>query len=85
MSRKRIYREDYIEYGFTSFMDKGIEKPQCVICLKILCTESMKESKLRDHLNRAHPMLLSKPRQFFESHADVNKIQRLDTPGRAYL
>ena len=82
MSRKRIYREDYIEYGFTSFMDKGIEKPQCVICLKILCTESMKESKLRDHLNRAHPMLLSKPRQFFERHADMNKIQRLDTPGK---
>ena len=63
-------------------MDKDIEKPQCVICLKILCPESMKASKLKDHLNRTHPLLLSKPREFFERQADINKIQRLDAPGK---
>ena len=82
MSRKRNYRNDFIEYGFTSIMDKDIEKPQCVICLKILCPESMKASKLKDHLNRTHPLLLSKPREFFERQADTNKIQRLDAPGK---
>ena len=82
MSRKRNYRNDFIEYGFTSIMDKDIEKPQCVIYLKILCPESMKASKLKDHLNRTHPLLLSKPREFFERQADINKIQRLDAPGK---
>ena len=82
MSRKRNYRNDFIEYGFTSIMDKDIEKPQCVICLKIICPESMKASKLKDHLNRTHPLLLSKPREFFERQADINKIQRLDAPGK---
>ena len=33
---KRAYRDDYLKFGFTSIIIVGIEKQQCVICLKSL-------------------------------------------------
>ena len=31
---KRAYSDNYLQFGFTSLVTDGIEKPQCVICLK---------------------------------------------------
>ena len=32
---KRAYSDDYLKFGFTSIVTDGIEKPQCVIYLKV--------------------------------------------------
>ena len=39
---KRAYSDNYLQFGFASLVTDGIEKPQCVICLKVLSAESMK-------------------------------------------
>jgi hypothetical protein len=39
-TRKRIYQEEFLSYGFTQIEDKGIMKPQCVVFQK----ESIEEA-----------------------------------------
>ncbi len=36
-------------YGFTSILADGIEKPQCVLFFKVLGNDSMRPSKLKHH------------------------------------
>ena len=43
-SKKRTYNKAFLQWGFTSVSDKSVEKPQCVICMKVLTAESMKSS-----------------------------------------
>ncbi|CAF4890015.1 unnamed protein product [Pieris macdunnoughi] len=31
--KERTYKEAILQWGFTSIVDKNIEKPQCVLCL----------------------------------------------------
>ncbi|XP_066978978.1 SCAN domain-containing protein 3-like [Macrobrachium rosenbergii] len=78
-SRKRVYSEVFLELGFTCIVDKGIQKPQCVVCNAILCKESMKGSKLKDHLIRKHKTLHSKPVDYFRRLEGGLKRQRLDS------
>ena len=49
--RKRNYTESLIKFGFTSIIQDGIEKPQCVIREKVLAVESMEPYQLQ---NTAH-------------------------------
>lgn len=62
ISKKRLYDDNYLKYGFTVIENK----PQCVICFDILSRESMKPSKLVRHLNTKHPNEKNKPVEFFE-------------------
>lgn len=43
------------------------ERPLCVICSKILATDSMKPNKLKRHLETLHSEYFNKSREFFES------------------
>lgn len=49
--KNRLYRNDYLKYGFTFISSK----PQCVACCEVLPKESMKPSKLCRHLSNKHP------------------------------
>ena len=44
-TKKRKYSEEYLKFGFMNIMDKGVEKPQCVICDKILGVDSLRPRK----------------------------------------
>nr|XP_008103991.1 PREDICTED: SCAN domain-containing protein 3 isoform X1 [Anolis carolinensis]XP_008103992.1 PREDICTED: SCAN domain-containing protein 3 isoform X1 [Anolis carolinensis]XP_008103993.1 PREDICTED: SCAN domain-containing protein 3 isoform X1 [Anolis carolinensis]XP_008103994.1 PREDICTED: SCAN domain-containing protein 3 isoform X1 [Anolis carolinensis]XP_008103995.1 PREDICTED: SCAN domain-containing protein 3 isoform X1 [Anolis carolinensis]XP_008103997.1 PREDICTED: SCAN domain-containing protei len=79
--KKRKYREDYLQYGFTSIIIAGIEKPQCVICGEVLAAESMKPNKLKRHFDCKHSSLAGKDPNYFRSKADGLKKARLDTGG----
>ncbi|XP_063872897.1 zinc finger BED domain-containing protein 5-like [Scylla paramamosain] len=80
-NKKRNYDDNYLDFGFTSITDKGVVKPQCVICHKILTVESLRPSKLRLHLETKHPQHVGKDRSFF-SRQELNiKRQRLDASG----
>lgn len=50
----RQYSVDYLKFGFLpSKADKRL--PMCLLCNKVLSNDSMKPSKLEDHLRRCHP------------------------------
>jgi len=64
--KKRLYREEYLQYGFSYFNDNGIVKPRCVVCKKILSVDSMKKKNLKTHLSSKHPHLFQKSVIFFK-------------------
>ena len=59
---KRMYNESYIKFGFTSLNDHGTEKGQCVVCYCVLSNESLRPSKLSNHLEKKHLNLRIKAR-----------------------
>jgi hypothetical protein len=50
------YSESYLRYGFPVINDK----PQCAVCCEVLCTESMRPSKLIRHLKTKASCLRNK-------------------------
>jgi hypothetical protein len=44
---------------------EGEERPQCVLCMKVLASECMLPSKLKHHLKTTHPSVVSKSRDYF--------------------
>ncbi|KAL6046540.1 hypothetical protein STEG23_018200 [Scotinomys teguina] len=82
--KKRRYSEDFLQYGFTSKLTAGIEKPQCVICGDVLSAESMKPNKLKRHFDSKHLSFAGKDITYFRSKADELKRARPDTGGVKY-
>ena len=54
--RKQVfaYNDDYLKLGFTLVEVNGEVRPQCVVCLEVLAHSSLKEAKLRRHLEANH-------------------------------
>jgi len=61
----KLRRYDYLSLGFTKTTINGEERPQCVVCLTVLASDSMKPNKLRRHLETKHAELVNKPKEFF--------------------
>ncbi len=81
VTKKRKYNEEYINYGFTSILADGIEKPQCVLCFKVLGNDTMRPSKLKHHLQTIHPHYAEKDLDFFRRHKSSLGKQKLDVTG----
>ena len=77
---KRLYKDEYLNLGFTYISQHGIIKPQCVICAEVLSNESFKHNKLKRHLEAKHSRLVNKQRSFFEKEEQKLKRQRLGVP-----
>jgi len=80
-SKKRKYDESYMQFGLTSIIVSGEEKPQCVLCNKVLFNDSMRPVKLKQHSENVHPQTKNKDRSFFERHNKALKKMRLDSSG----
>ena len=65
-NRKRRYKDSFLELGFCSIIDGGVEKPRCLICETVLCSESLKRSKLKRHFKTKHKDHTEKPLNFFK-------------------
>ncbi|XP_050058609.1 zinc finger BED domain-containing protein 5-like [Aphis gossypii] len=78
---KRSYKEAFLQWGFTKFVDKSVEKPQCVLCNKVLTIESMKPSKLKEHFEKSHSQFAEKDIAFFKRKEDALKNARMDSSG----
>ena len=63
---KFSYKQEFLDLGFTSIKDYGAEKPQCVLCYKVLSNESMKKNKLKRQLETKHPQHVKKNCIFFQ-------------------
>jgi hypothetical protein len=60
-----VYDDSYLDFGFTSTEVDGEERPQYVLCRKVLASESMLPSKLKRHLETIHPSVVSKSLDYF--------------------
>lgn len=76
---KRKYNEDFLQYGFTSIITAGIEKPQCVVCCEVLSAKCMKLNKLKCHFDSKYLSFTCKNTSCFRSNAGGFKKSRLDT------
>ena len=81
MANKRKYDNSYIKFGFTLLNDYGVEKGQCVVCYRVLSNESLRPSKLSNHLKKNHPELKNKSIEYFRRLESSCKRQRLDKTG----
>jgi len=61
---KRKYK-DYVQYGFIASGPEDNQQPCCIICNKGLPNESLVPSKLSRHLEKNHPTLQDKPKEYF--------------------
>ena len=73
--KSRKYSDTYLDLDFTFILQNGEEKPQCVICNKILAGESMLPNKLKRHLTSSHPKFAIKLRNFFARKLSDMKSQ----------
>ena len=64
-AKSRKYDDSYLALGFTCTTVGNEERPQCVLCLKVLASGSMKPNKLKRHLETLHPAHTHKPVEFF--------------------
>lgn len=77
--KKRCYQDSYIQFGFTFLVDEdGLQKPQCILCAKVLSNGYMKPSKLKEHLQSVHPNNINDTEALF-------KIKRARFEGREKL
>ena len=81
-TKKRKYNEDYIQFGFTCITIAGVDKPQCVICNKVLGTDSMRPNKLRTHLVNVHGSYANKDKEYFQRMERALVSSRLDSTGQ---
>jgi hypothetical protein len=50
----RKYHESYMDYGFMYTVVENKERPQCVICFKVMAVESILPNKMKCHLETVH-------------------------------
>lgn len=80
-SKKRTYSESYLDFGFSFVIRNGEQLPQCVVCLKTFVNDSMKPFQLKKHLEKSHPELMTKNREYFKLREDNLKKARFDSSG----
>ena len=74
------YNDDYLKLGFTSVEVNGEIRPQCVLCLKVLAHSSLKETKLRRHLEANYKKFVNKTLDVFKEKEHQVKQSRIDCP-----
>jgi hypothetical protein len=68
--KNRKYYDSFLDFGFTSAEVDGEERPQCVLCMKLLASECMLSNRLKRHLETTHPRVVSKSRDYFSRKLD---------------
>ncbi|XP_067930767.1 protein FAM200C-like [Watersipora subatra] len=81
-SKKRDYDNSYLDNGFTCLTTKDKEeRPQCVICHKVITNDSMNPAKLKLRSSSQHPALVNHDRTFFERQETSLKKKILSSDG----
>ena len=80
--RKQVfsYNANFLKLGFTSVEVNGEVRPQSVLCLEVLAHSSLKEIKLKRHLESKHEKYFDKDHEFFKSKELHAKRSRIDRP-----
>ena len=56
-TKKRMYKKNFLQYGFTFIPENNELCPLCSICNQVLAGESLKPAKLKRHLHTKHNSL----------------------------
>ena len=67
-----------MQYGFTLVIVGGVERPQCVLCKKVLSNDSMRPMKRKQHSLNVYSQSKDKDKNYFERQNKVLKMMRLD-------
>ncbi|KFD63479.1 hypothetical protein M514_24405 [Trichuris suis] len=62
----RQYSSDYLKYGFITAPNNK-QLPMCLLCNRVFSNESMKPSRLKEHLAKIHPDKAGKDFNYFKS------------------
>lgn len=81
MSKKCTYSDACLRHGFENFPSGGEDRPQCVVCHKVLTNEGLKPSKLSAHLQKCHPNLQSEDQAYFQRCAAALKSIQFGSSG----
>lgn len=83
--KSRKYDPTYLSFGFTYKIINGIERPMCLLCMKIIAADSMKPNKLKRHFEKNHADYTGKTREFFEKKLEIlNKQQQTLTKSMSF-
>jgi hypothetical protein len=63
--KNRKYDDSYLDFCFTSTEVDGKERPQYLLCMKVLESECMLPNMLKRHLETTHTSVVSKSRDYF--------------------
>ncbi|XP_076036535.1 zinc finger BED domain-containing protein 5-like [Oratosquilla oratoria] len=81
-----VYKPEFLKFGFTEMRERsGNIRPQCLQCLQVLACESMKENKLKRHLQTVHPKFVEKPLSYWKDKEEQIKRSRIDTPSSSFF
>ena len=80
--KKFRYNESFVQFGFILINTGGEEKPQCVLCHKVLTSSLLKPWKLKRHLETHHPNSTNKGVDFFKRQGRNSENARLDSMGK---
>ena len=81
-----VYKPEFLKFGFTEMRERsGNVRPQCLQCLQVLACESMKENKLKRHLQTVHPKFVEKPLSYWKDKEEQIKRSRIDTPSSSFF
>ncbi|XP_076362639.1 protein FAM200B-like isoform X1 [Tachypleus tridentatus] len=81
MSKNRTYSDAFLRYGFVNLPSGGEDRPQCVVCHKVLTNESLKPSKLSAHLQKCHQNLQNEDQAHFQRRAVALKNIQFGSSG----
>ena len=70
---KRLYCDQYINFGFIELKNRGESVPQCGMCMKTLSSASMKPSLLQRHLQTNHANKKDHDFNYFRRLEEIRK------------
>ena len=84
LKNKFKYNESFVQFGFIVINTGGEEKPQCVLCHKVIASSSLKPCKLKRHLETHHPNSTNTGVDFFKRYGQNLGNARLDSTGKFF-
>ena len=75
-TKKRLYNDSFLQYGFTVITENCEHCPLCLICNKVSASESLKPGKLKRHLQTEHDSYRNRPVEFFHRLLQTWEKQR---------
>jgi len=77
---RKVRDETFSNFDFTVAVLDGVEKPQCILCSKMLSTSSLKSWKLQEHFMHK-PSMKGKERQ----HTQILKKEKAQLDNKRAL
>ena len=75
-TKKRTYNESFLQYDLTFVSENNERCPRCLICNKVLASESLKPAKLKRHLHTKHDSHRNRPVEFFNCLLPTSERER---------